>query len=159
MSTAANHPAEWDRAQRIALVVMVAGLLLCAVGALVSREQFFRSYLVAFLFWIGTACGCLAIVMLQHLTGGAWGLVIRRLLEAATRCRIEVGLPANVHNRPGWTHEQPRGCRKRRCEQDEDKRRGAGAMAHTLHPPDYKIAACASSSFFTTYRSRGTSTA
>jgi hypothetical protein len=29
--------------------------------------------------------GSLALLMLQHLTGGAWGLVIRRVLEASTR--------------------------------------------------------------------------
>lgn len=29
--------------------------------------------------------GSLALLMLQHLTGGGWGLVIRRVLEAATR--------------------------------------------------------------------------
>ena len=29
--------------------------------------------------------GCLALLMLQHLTGGRWALVIRRILEAGTR--------------------------------------------------------------------------
>jgi hypothetical protein len=29
--------------------------------------------------------GCLALLMLQHLTGGRWSLVIRRILEAGTR--------------------------------------------------------------------------
>ena len=35
--------------------------------------------------WLGITLGCLAIVMIHHLSGGAWGLVIRRLLEAGTR--------------------------------------------------------------------------
>jgi hypothetical protein len=47
--------------------------------------QFFRSYLVAYVFWTGIAVGSLAIMMLHHLSGGAWGLVIRRIFEAATR--------------------------------------------------------------------------
>jgi hypothetical protein len=38
-----------------------------------------------FHFWIGITLGSLALLMLQHLTGGAWGLVIRRVLEASTR--------------------------------------------------------------------------
>jgi hypothetical protein len=80
----ADHP-EWDRVQRAALVAAGGGLLLCAVGALFSQQQFFRSWLVALLFWLGIALGCMAIVMLQHLTGGAWGLVLRRLLESASR--------------------------------------------------------------------------
>src|SRR5262249_18794474 len=44
-----------------------------------------RSYLVGFIFWTGITLGSLALLMLQHLTGGAWGLVIRRVLEASTR--------------------------------------------------------------------------
>jgi hypothetical protein len=40
---------------------------------------------VAFLFWIGITLGCLALLMVQHLTGGRWALIIRRILEAGTR--------------------------------------------------------------------------
>ena len=50
-----------------------------------TRADFFRAYLIAFLFWIGVTLGCLALLMLQHLTGGRWALVIRRILEAGTR--------------------------------------------------------------------------
>ena len=71
-----------DRVQRIALIVGVVGALLLAVGAFLSRAQFFQSYLFAFLFWMQLSLGCLGIVMLHHLTGGRWGFGIRRLLEA-----------------------------------------------------------------------------
>jgi hypothetical protein len=57
-------------------------LLLCLVGAFFSPAQFFRSYLLAYLFWLGIALGCLAIVMIQYLSGGAWGLFTRRILES-----------------------------------------------------------------------------
>ena len=40
---------------------------------------------MAFLFWIGITLGCLALLMVQHLTGGKWALVIRRILEAGSR--------------------------------------------------------------------------
>ncbi|HVM96497.1 MAG TPA: hypothetical protein VMT89_08915 [Candidatus Acidoferrales bacterium] len=73
------------RVQRNALVAGVAALALCAVGAFVSPQQFFRSYLVAYLFWFGIAMGSQAILMIYHITGGAWGAVIRRSLESATR--------------------------------------------------------------------------
>ena len=87
MSTAVNQlsPPEWDRVQRRVLIAAGAGFLVCLVGLLLDRGQFFRSYLVAFLFVLGLSLGGLAIVMLQHLTGGAWGLVIRRVLESAMR--------------------------------------------------------------------------
>src|SRR5215831_15817275 len=63
----------------------ILGVAVSAIGAVSNSEQFFRSYLQAYLFWLGIALGCLAINMLHHLSGGAWGLVIRRLLEAAAR--------------------------------------------------------------------------
>lgn len=73
------------RLQHRLLVVGVAGLAACLVGVFVSPEQFFRSYLLGWVFWIGITLGCLAILMLQHLSGGGWGFVIRRLLESGTR--------------------------------------------------------------------------
>jgi hypothetical protein len=74
-----------DRVQRIALVVGIAGAVLCAASALVEPATFFRAYLFAYVFVIGITLGALALVMVHHLSGGAWGLMIRRLLEAATR--------------------------------------------------------------------------
>jgi hypothetical protein len=73
------------RARRAALVLGGAALALCAAGAFANPTQFFRSYLFAYLFWIGIALGCFAIVMLHHMVGGAWGFLIRRLLESGTR--------------------------------------------------------------------------
>ena len=78
------HP-RLDRIQHRSLIAGGVGLGLCLGGAFLSPEQFFRSYLVAYLFWTGIALGSFAIVMLHHLTGGGWGFVIRRLLEAGTR--------------------------------------------------------------------------
>ena len=73
------------RLQRGALIAGVLGLALSGAGALISPVQFFRSYLVAYLFWFGIALGCMSILMIHHITGGAWGAVIRRLLESGTR--------------------------------------------------------------------------
>jgi hypothetical protein len=74
-----------DRVQRSALLLGAIASLLCIVGLFLNREQFYQSYLVAYLFWIGIALGSAAILMLYHLTGGGWGLIVRRLLEASTR--------------------------------------------------------------------------
>jgi hypothetical protein len=63
--------------------VVAAGL--CVVGYLVNPAQFFRSYLMAYMFWLGVVLGCLAILMVHYLVDGHWGLVIRRVLEAGTR--------------------------------------------------------------------------
>ena len=51
-----------------------------------SPDEFFRAYLMAFMAWLGVTLGSMAILMLRHLTKGAWGMVIRRILGAAMRC-------------------------------------------------------------------------
>jgi len=68
-------------------LVVVGGVLLavCVAGGFADKAEFFRSYLVAYVFWIGITLGCLALLMVQHLTGGQWALVIRRILEAGSR--------------------------------------------------------------------------
>ena len=71
--------------QRLALGVGVAGLALCAVGFAAGREQFFKSYLLAYVFWVGVSLGSLALMMVGHLSGGAWAVVIRRVNEASSR--------------------------------------------------------------------------
>jgi hypothetical protein len=71
--------------QRYALLAGAGGLLLCALGFFLDPEQFFESYLVAFNLVLALALGSLAIWMVHNLTGGFWGLVIQRWLEAASR--------------------------------------------------------------------------
>jgi hypothetical protein len=73
--------------QRGALIVGVAGLAACLVAGLIpaTRVPMFRAWLVAFNLCLGLALGSLVVVMLQYLTGGTWGFILRRLLEAATR--------------------------------------------------------------------------
>jgi hypothetical protein len=66
-------------------ILGLIGVIALAAGAFVSREQFFRSYLWSYIFVLGIAAGCLAWLMCQHQTGGAWGVVIRRPAEAAAR--------------------------------------------------------------------------
>ena len=85
IQTGYTAPAELSRVRTGAVVVGVVFSLLLLIGAFIDRAQFFHAYLVGFIFWIGIALGSLALLMLQHLTGGAWGLVIRRVLEASTR--------------------------------------------------------------------------
>ena len=78
-------PASVGRLQQRALTVGILGLALMMFGAAASPAQFFRSYLVGYLFALGVTLGCLGLLMLQHLTGGHWGVMIRRPLESATR--------------------------------------------------------------------------
>jgi hypothetical protein len=80
-----TRPFDPRASARISAAVGLAGILACLVGAFLDPVQFFRSYLIGFLFWTGVALGCLAILMLYHLVGGKWGYLARRILEAGTR--------------------------------------------------------------------------
>ena len=87
-------------------VVLLAGSV---AGGIARPDQFFRSYLLAFVFWNGLAVGSLAVLMLQYLTGGAWGIAIRRELEAATRMLWLTALAFlplifGMHRLYEWTH-------------------------------------------------------
>jgi hypothetical protein len=109
VSTSFNAP-PLQGVQRTALIVGAAFMLLLTLGALTNRDQFFQSYLIGFTFWTGIAVGSLALLMLQHLTGGGWGFVIRRVLEAATRtlplmALLFVPVILGAQSLYPWTHE------------------------------------------------------
>jgi hypothetical protein len=92
-----------------ALIAGIIGAVLCAIGFFVDHDQFYRSYLWSYVFWVGVSVGSLAWLMLQYLTGGAWGMVIRRPAEAAARTLplvalmflpVMIGIP-NLYE---WSH-------------------------------------------------------
>jgi len=60
-------------------------LLATSAGFALDRPQLLRSWLLAFLFWLGVGVGSLGLAMLNRLTGGLWGAVPRRFHEAAAR--------------------------------------------------------------------------
>jgi hypothetical protein len=84
-AAAFSAPADIDRVQRLALITGAVGLVASLLGLWLSPQSFYRAWLVGWVFWVGVTLGCLAISLLHHLTRGAWGLVIRRVLEAASR--------------------------------------------------------------------------
>ena len=90
------------RAQFPSLILGIIGLIACGIGWMMNPQEFYRAYLPSFIFWFEIGAGALAILMLQYVTGGEWGLMIRRPLGAAARTMpllavffvpIVVGLP------------------------------------------------------------------
>jgi hypothetical protein len=70
--------------QRSLIVGVVFGVI-AVILAFIQPQQFYRAYLLGFMLWLGVALGSMAILMIRHLTGGGWGMVIRRILGAAMR--------------------------------------------------------------------------
>jgi hypothetical protein len=78
--------ADLSRLSNRGVMFGAVGIVAVAIGYfMVDLSQFLQSYLIAYMFWIGISLGSLSLLMVQHLSGGAWGLVARRVFEASTR--------------------------------------------------------------------------
>ncbi len=96
-------------AARVGLFGGAVLLFVSYVLGFLNPTDFFRAYLVAFVFWFGLGLGCLAILMLHHMSGGRWGAVMLPILEAGSRTMpvlTLVGLPLylSVPYLYAWAH-------------------------------------------------------
>jgi len=81
----ARPTAELGRLSGRAMAIAGVGIAAAVGGYAVSGDAFWQSYLIGYIFWIGITVGSLAVLMVQHLSGGAWTMISRRVLEASTR--------------------------------------------------------------------------
>jgi hypothetical protein len=92
MSELQPHAPYINRAIWPSLLIALVCIALLIVGAVVGfwfpREpgQVFRSWLFAWIFWLGVSLGAMGIAMLHHLIGGSWGYLVRRFAELAAMC-------------------------------------------------------------------------
>jgi hypothetical protein len=88
----------------------VLGAILAVLGFFVSGlDRFYEAYLVAYTFWMGVILGSMALLMVQHLSGGVWGIVLRRPFEAAVRTLpfmtfLFLPIFAGMHSLYEWSH-------------------------------------------------------
>jgi hypothetical protein len=74
------------RARAIVIAVVFAALsFLCFSWTSEGRNHLLRAYLMGTMTCFNFAGGALVLLMLQYVTGGKWGLLLRRPLEAMTR--------------------------------------------------------------------------
>ena len=95
--------------QRRALLVGGAFGIVSLVGAFVDLGQFLQSYLMAYVFCLGVTLGCMALGMVHQLSGGAWGVVLRRPIGAASRVLpiltlLFLPIVFGMHHLYIWTH-------------------------------------------------------
>ncbi|HWB12024.1 MAG TPA: hypothetical protein VG826_22555 [Pirellulales bacterium] len=81
--TSADRNAVLRRVGVASLLVGVVGAVVAGLGYGGGSKAFLASHLVAFLFWLGISLGSMIVCMLHGVTGGGWGLAVRRVAEAA----------------------------------------------------------------------------
>jgi hypothetical protein len=107
-------PEELNRFRTLALGAGGIALIAWAVGLYFNPEQALLSWLLGFIFWGGIGIGSIGILLLQYLTGGAWGVVIRRIAEAGVRTLpvvivmfIPLAIGVMTHTAYEFTHLPP----------------------------------------------------
>src|SRR4051794_34170874 len=95
--------------QRRLLLAGAAGAAVSLVALFTNVQQFMQSYLTAYMFVLGVTLGCLALGMVHQLSGGAWGVVIRRQIGAASRVLpvltvLFLPIVFGMHHLYEWTH-------------------------------------------------------
>ena len=78
-------PADIDASRSRALTIGAAAVVVCGIGFAINRDQFFRAWLIAYMVWLSVTLGSMGLMMIHHLSGGSWGMVVRRVWEAASR--------------------------------------------------------------------------
>ncbi|MBM4117936.1 hypothetical protein FJ251_09375 [bacterium] len=68
---------------RLAGLAALVGLAAsAALGAAAGWDRFLQAYLVNYAFLLSLSLGALFFVLIQHVTGATWSVVVRRLAEA-----------------------------------------------------------------------------
>jgi hypothetical protein len=98
-----------EHLQRPTRIVGTVLLLVSVLIGFTNWDQFFRSYLFAYTYCIGIALGCMVILCIYHLAGGAWGAVTRRIMEAAIRmlpilALLFIPIAIGIHSLYEWSH-------------------------------------------------------
>jgi hypothetical protein len=76
-----RHP--WRRLPGVGLALAALGLGLAFVAGPAHPERFYAAWLVAFVYFLTLALGCLYFVLIHTAMQGGWGVVVRRVAEDA----------------------------------------------------------------------------
>jgi len=71
----------WTAGRNALVFAALVSIILCIAGYYTNPERFFRSYLIAFTYTAGIGLMATFFVMVQYLTGSAWSVTMRRIME------------------------------------------------------------------------------
>ncbi len=73
----------WARLPLVGVVAGVGGVALLAVASRMGPQGVLAAWLVAFVYFLTIALGCLYFALIHTAMSGSWGIVVRRLAETA----------------------------------------------------------------------------
>ena len=71
----------WNAGRNSLAIAALIGIIGCIAGYATNPARFFHSYIVAFAFTTFIGLGAFFFVMVQYLTGSAWSVTMRRIME------------------------------------------------------------------------------
>ena len=83
--------ARWSTGRNVLVLAALISIVACVAGYFQDPDRFFRSYLVAFAYTCAIGLGAFFFVMVQFLSGSAWSVTMRRIME-----NIMITLPVGV---------------------------------------------------------------
>lgn len=78
-------PAQIGSLRARAFIVGGLASVLSVVGLFMNPDRFFGSYITAWMFVLTVPIGMLGLMLISHVTRGAWGVIARRIFEAGAR--------------------------------------------------------------------------
>ncbi len=110
------EPARWATGRNVLMFAALVAVIACVAGYIQDPTRFFRSYIVAFAYTAVIGLGAFFFVMVQYLSGSAWSVTVRRIME-----NIMVTLPfgallfipvaLGLKDIYSWTNADPGGAR------------------------------------------------
>jgi len=73
--------ARWSKGRNALVLAALISTVACVAGYIQDPDRFFRSYLVAFTFICSMGLAAFFFVMVQFLSGSAWSVTMRRIME------------------------------------------------------------------------------
>ena len=81
----------WNTGRNVLVFAALLGIIGCIAGYITNPARLFQSYTVAFAFTSLIGLGAFFFVMVQFLTGSAWSVTMRRIME-----NIMITLPVGL---------------------------------------------------------------
>src|SRR5579863_4922602 len=79
----------WAKGRNTLLLAVLISVIACVAGYINDPVRFHQSYIIAFSYVAAAGLGAFFFVMVQYLTGSAWSVTMRRIME-----NIMITLPA-----------------------------------------------------------------